>query len=118
MGTTHRWRDIRRRDITPEVRAQGREIRHAIEDAVALGELRKVRELKQTDIAERMGVDQGAVSRLERREDLYVSTLRDYVDALGGQLRLVASFPDGEEVEIVPKAGETIELRTPQAVEA
>ena len=43
-----------------------------------------------------MKVEQAAVSKLERREDMYVSTLRDYVKALGGELKLVASFPDAE----------------------
>ena len=41
-------------------------------------------------------VEQAAISKLERREDMYVSTLRDYVKALGGELKLVASFPDAE----------------------
>ena len=43
-----------------------------------------------------MKVEQAAVSKLERRDDMYVSTLREYVKALGGELRLVASFPDAE----------------------
>jgi hypothetical protein len=43
-----------------------------------------------------MRVEQAAISKLERREDMYVSTLREYVKALGGELKLVASFPDGD----------------------
>ncbi|WP_256735132.1 hypothetical protein [Variovorax sp. dw_954] len=43
-----------------------------------------------------MNVEQAAVSKLERRDDMYVSTPRDYVMALGGELKLVASFPDGD----------------------
>jgi hypothetical protein len=46
------------------------------------------------------------VSKLERREDLYLSTLRTYVAALGGQLRLVVEFPDGTSVQVEPAARE------------
>jgi transcriptional regulator with XRE-family HTH domain len=59
-----------------------------------LHELRKARQATQVDVAEAMNVEQAAVSKLERREDMYVSTLREYVKALGGELKLVASFPD------------------------
>ena len=61
-----------------------------------LQELRKSRDVTQVDLAKVMKVEQAAVSKLERREDMYVSTLRDYVKALGGELKLVASFPDAE----------------------
>lgn len=107
MTRTTPWREIRRQDITPEAREKARVIQHAIEDALALGELRKTREIKQVEVAARMGVDQGAVSRLERREDLYLSTLRDYVEALGGKLDLLARFPDGHQVLIEAKAPES-----------
>jgi hypothetical protein len=46
------------------------------------------------DVAGRLGVSQGNVSELERREDLYLSTLREYVEALGGTLELTAVFDD------------------------
>ena len=48
------------------------------------------------EVAKAMNVEQAAVSKLERREDMYVSTLREYVKALGGELKLVASFPDAD----------------------
>ncbi len=59
-----------------------------------LQELRKSRQVTQVDVARAMNIEQAAVSKLERREDMYLSTLRDYVRALGGELKLVASFPD------------------------
>lgn len=43
-----------------------------------------------------MSVEQATVSKLEHRDDMYVSTLREYVKALGGELKLVASFPDAD----------------------
>lgn len=70
---------------------------------MALGELRESHGATQVQVAGRMGVNQGNVSRLERRDDLYVSTLREYVRALGGELRLVVHFDDGDEVLIEPK---------------
>jgi transcriptional regulator with XRE-family HTH domain len=71
-----------------------------MEDAVALAELRDRFDITQTELAGRLGTTQGGISRLERRDDLYLSTLRDYVRALGGELNLVAHFPDGSVVRI------------------
>jgi transcriptional regulator with XRE-family HTH domain len=73
-----------------------------MEAAVALADLRESKGTTQVELANRLGVHQGNVSRLERRDDLYLSTLREYVKALGGELRLVVEFPDGEEVVIEP----------------
>jgi predicted transcriptional regulator len=100
MGT-QKWRDVRRTfDAAGEARVA--EIRAAMEDAIALAQLRDFIGLRQTEMAERLGTNQGAVSRLERRQDLYLSTLRDYVQALGGELRLVADFPDGTSLQVDP----------------
>lgn len=60
-----------------------------------LDKMRKARSLTQTAVAERLQVDQGSVSKLEGRTDMYLSTLREYVEALGGTLELRADFPDG-----------------------
>jgi DNA-binding XRE family transcriptional regulator len=73
--------------------------REAMEDAVALAEIREKRELTQTDIANVLETSQANVSRIERQHDLYLSTLAHYVEALGGTLRIAAVFGD-EEVEI------------------
>lgn len=63
--------------------------------AMPLDKLRKARSLTQVAVAERLHVDQGSVSKLESRTDMYLSTLREYVEALGGSLELRADFPDG-----------------------
>lgn len=63
---------------------------------VGLAELRRRRGLSQKDIATRTGVNQPAVSKLEKRDDTTVSTLDAYVAATGGTLRLVAHYPGGE----------------------
>ena len=61
-----------------------------------LHEIRKARQITQVEVAQSMNVEQASVSKLERREDMYVSTLREYVKALGGELKMVASFPDAD----------------------
>ena len=60
-----------------------------------LHELRKSRNVTQVDLTGAMQVEQASIFKLEKREDMYVSTLREYVKALGGELKLVAAFPDG-----------------------
>jgi transcriptional regulator with XRE-family HTH domain len=70
-----------------------------MEDALALAELREKRELAQKDIARVLEASQANISRIERQRDLYLSTLADYVGALGGTLKISAVFED-EEVEI------------------
>lgn len=60
-----------------------------------LFELRRARELSQQDLAQALGATQPEVSKIEHRADLYVSTLRRYIEALGGQLEITARFPDG-----------------------
>lgn len=63
--------------------------------SMPLDKMRKARSLTQVAIAERLHVDQGSISKLEGRTDMYLSTLREYVEALGGTLELRADFPDG-----------------------
>jgi ribosome-binding protein aMBF1 (putative translation factor) len=60
-----------------------------------LQELRQARGLSQQQLAERLHVQQPAIAKLERRTDMYISTLRNHVEALGGELEVVARFPDG-----------------------
>ena len=60
-----------------------------------LDELRQAREMTQVHLARILGVNQAAVSKLERRADMYVSTFQDFVKAMGGELKIIAKFPDG-----------------------
>ena len=57
---------------------------------------RRARDLSQATLAEALETDQGSISRLEQRTDMHISTLRRYVEALGGTLDIVARFPDGD----------------------
>jgi transcriptional regulator with XRE-family HTH domain len=65
-----------------------------MEDVLALAELRQACGTTQREVAESLNVSQANVSRIEHEEDLYLSTLRGYVAALGGELELRAVFPD------------------------
>jgi DNA-binding XRE family transcriptional regulator len=65
-----------------------------VSEEMALRELRKAHHRTQASMAKQLGISQDGVSRLEKRSDLLLSTLRNYVEAMGGDLRLVAEFPD------------------------
>ena len=65
-----------------------------IAEEMTLRELRKARKLTQVRMAERLGITQDGVSRLEKRSNLLLSTLRETVEAMGGHLSLIAEFPD------------------------
>jgi transcriptional regulator with XRE-family HTH domain len=73
----------------------------ALEDALVLARLRAQQDKTQQGMAEILGVTQVNISRIEHEEDLYLSTLRSYVAALGGELEVNAVFPDGK-VALVP----------------
>lgn len=60
-----------------------------------LQELRKARDLSQEELAASLGVNQATISKLERRTDMYLSTMRRFVDAMGGELEITARFPEG-----------------------
>jgi len=71
-----------------------------IAEEMSLRELRKARQLTQVSIARQLGISQDGVSRLEQRTDLLLSTLRRTVEAMGGALLLIATFPDRAPVEL------------------
>lgn len=80
--------------LDPVRSARIAEYRRAIEDALALAQLRGTAGMTQQSVADALEMSQANVSRIEHEEDLYLSTLRAYVAALGGELRLTAVFPD------------------------
>ena len=86
----------------PEGERQAIEARAAelIQEEATLRGLREARDRSQREIADRLNVQQAAVSKLERRTDMYISTLRDFVRAMGGDLEIIARFPDRQPVRI------------------
>ena len=67
----------------------------ALLDDLPLQELRQARLLSQEEVARKLNVKQAAVSKVEHRTDLYISTLRKHIEAMGGVLILHADFPEG-----------------------
>ena len=65
---------------------------------MALQELRQALALTQQEIADHLKMNQAAISKLEHQSDMYVSTLRRFIAAMGGDLRIVAHFPQGDIV--------------------
>jgi len=63
--------------------------------AMPLQELRQAKHLSQEHLAEVLATKQANISRIERRTDMYISTLRSYIEAMGGKLEIIAKFPEG-----------------------
>ena len=85
-----------RAKMDPERRERVERPLQEVLKAMPLEELREARELTQTQLAQVLQVSQGAVSKVERRADMYISTLRSYVRAIGGDLQIRAVFPEGD----------------------
>ena len=64
--------------------------------AMPLEQLRKAKEMTQLQLAQVLGINQGEVSKIEHRADICISTLADYIEAMGGRLELRAVFKDRE----------------------
>jgi ribosome-binding protein aMBF1 (putative translation factor) len=67
-----------------------------LKEEMAIYELRQALKISQAELAEKLQVKQPAISRLEKRTDMYVSHLRQVIQAMGGELEIVARFADGE----------------------
>lgn len=87
-------------EFSPERRARIEAKTRRLIRAETLRQLRAVAKKTQVDVAAATGIAQHNVSRLEQREDMLLSTLRAYVDGLGGRLRLFAEFPRQDPVEL------------------
>ncbi len=71
-----------------------------IAEEKTLRQIRRAREYSQVTLAEILGMNRGDLSKFERRTDAYLSTVRRYIEAMGGTLELVATFPDTGPVKI------------------
>ena len=100
--------DVFDRLLTPEERAaadkRGEEL---IAEYKTLQQLRKARDLTQAQLADLWGKDQVSISQLEKRADMLLSTLRRYVEAMGGELNLVVRFKDSPPVSLTGLSTET-----------
>jgi transcriptional regulator with XRE-family HTH domain len=92
---TTKFREIRDK-MAPERQERIRKRTQELLSELPLQELRQARALSQEELAEVLGLNQATISKLERRTDMYLSSLRRFVEAMGGELEIIASFPDGK----------------------
>ena len=95
MSGRHSFRELTK-EFASARRQRIDEMKSELLAEMPLHELRRARELTQRDLAEKLKVKQPAVSKLEQRADVYISSLRSYIEAVGGKLKIVAEFPEGE----------------------
>jgi ParB-like chromosome segregation protein Spo0J len=109
-----KWNDLKHKN-SPERREVIRQEAKADLERMGFGKLRQARQLTQVELAERLDVPQAAISRMERRADLLLSTLRQYIEGMGGELELRAVFPEGqflvEPLAPVQKRRPTVSVR-------
>jgi DNA-binding transcriptional regulator YiaG len=84
-----------RAQMKPEARQRAEEAAQTLLSAMPLNELRQARGLSQKMLAEVLHVQQPSIAKIEKRTDMYLSTLRSHIEAMGGELEIIARFPDG-----------------------
>jgi hypothetical protein len=84
-----------REKMSPESRERSRALAAKYRSEMPLNELREAMAITQVHLARKLRVNQAAVSKMERRTDMYVSTLQGFIKAMGGELKITAEFPDG-----------------------
>jgi transcriptional regulator with XRE-family HTH domain len=71
-----------------------KQVQLALKD-MPLAELRQARQFTQQQIAKTLKIKQASVSKMENQTDMYLSTIRKYIEAMGGELEIIAKFPEG-----------------------
>jgi DNA-binding XRE family transcriptional regulator len=95
----HKWEKLKQR-MSPAARARvDARVKETL-STLPLAEIRRAIGMTQQELASKLEVGQGSVSKLENAADMYLTTLRKYVEALGGHLRLTAEFPGGRRMDI------------------
>ncbi len=112
MASKHPFADLRAR-MTPEARERAVAKAKALGAEMDLADIRRALSLSQETLAQTLGVGQAEVSKLEKRTDMYVSSMRRLIEAMGGELRIVAHFA-GRDV-LIQNFGE---LRAPRRLRA
>jgi DNA-binding XRE family transcriptional regulator len=81
--------------MRPEARQSAQAAAQTMLATMPLNELRQARGLTQKMLAEVLHFQQPSIAKIEKRTDMYLSTLRSHIEAMGGELEIVARFPDG-----------------------
>lgn len=87
---------ILRDKMSPEAQKRAQAKTRVMLQDMLLQELRQAKAMSQEKLADELNIKQSSVSKMEHRTDIYVSTLRSYIEALGGELNIIASFPEGQ----------------------
>lgn len=90
----NKFSELRSR-MSPQAQARASARAQKMLSEMPLNELRQARGLSQKMLAEVLHVQQPSIAKMEKRTDMYLSTLRSHIEAMGGQLEVVARFPDG-----------------------
>jgi len=99
MAGRHAFTQLRT-SLSPSSQREAAALTDAMEQALSLAELRRARAMTQEQLASDLHVGQASIARLERRTDMYLSTLRRFVEAMGGELDIVVRFPDQPQVRL------------------
>ena len=86
---------VLREGMSADAQERSAKLAQAMLDEMPLHELRQARGLSQKMLADVLHVQQPSIAKLERRTDMYISTLRSHIEAMGGELEVIARFPDG-----------------------
>lgn len=93
MAGRHSFAKLREA-MSPEAQERAAVKSIALRMEMDLAELRKAHRLSQEEMAELLDIKQSSIAKMEKRTDVYVSTLRRFIEAMGGTLEIVARFPD------------------------
>lgn len=100
MAARHSF-DLLRAGLSADAQARAGALTDEMDRTQTLGELRRARAMTQERLAADLHVNQASIARIERRNDMYLSTLRRVVGAMGGELEIVARFPGERPVRLV-----------------
>ena len=93
MAGRHSFAKLRAK-MSPEAKKRAEVEAARLRLEMDLAEIRRAMKLSQEELAQTLHVGQAAVAKLEKRTDMYISTLRRFIEAMGGELEIVARFPD------------------------
>lgn len=96
MTEHKKFRDLVAKTMSTKARERAAARTKVMIAEMPLHELRRARELSQAQLAAQLETSQPEISKIERRTDMYVSTLRNFIHAMGGELDIIAHFPDGD----------------------
>ncbi len=93
MAGRHSFAELRAR-MAPKAQVEAEAEARLLGEEMDLAQVRRALKLSQDEIAQTLQIGQGSVAKIEKRTDMYVSTLRRFIEAMGGELEIVARFSD------------------------